>query len=37
MVKVKTIMGVNGVNKLSLYKEIGIVSPDNMIEEPIRL
>jgi predicted nucleic acid-binding protein len=33
MVKVKTIMGVNGINKLMRYKEIGIVSPDSLIEE----
>ncbi len=33
MVKVKTIMGVNGINKLVGYKEIGIVSPDSLIEE----
>ncbi len=33
MVKVKTIMGVNGINKLEGYKKIGIVSPDSLIEE----
>jgi hypothetical protein len=33
MVIVKTILGINGINKLLGYKEIGIVSPDIIFEE----
>jgi len=33
IVKVKTIQGVNGINKLIGYKEIQLVSPAMMLEE----
>ncbi len=33
IVKLKTIQGINGVNKLVGYKEIQLVSPQMMLEE----
>ena len=33
IVKYKTIIGVNGINKMLGYKEIGILTPESMIGE----
>ena len=33
MVKIKTIFGVNGVNKLTGYSDIEIVTPEVIVEE----
>jgi hypothetical protein len=33
IVRVKTILGANGINKLEGYGEIEIASPESMLEE----
>ena len=33
IVRVKTVLGANGINKLKGYGEIDIVSPESMLEE----
>jgi len=33
MVKYKTIMGVNGINKYMSYRELEIITPDSLIVE----